>query len=144
MAKPKHTFILCFDFDGTLVHPESDPAFHPALGEMIRHLSAADVRVPGGFATTSEAFREFLAQDGLAERIQQRLDTLDTDDVAALTAAGREIRDWVSSTPLPAGFEAAIAEAYAAMAANAPAGFSVAASGSTIRTSGEIADRGPP
>lgn len=38
MAKPKHTFILCFDFDGTLVHPESDPAFHPALGEMIRHL----------------------------------------------------------------------------------------------------------
>jgi len=97
-----------------------------SLGEMIRHLSAADVRVPGGFATTADAFREFLAQNGLAERIQRRLETLNTDDVAALTAAGREIRDWVATTPLAPAFHAAIAEAYAAMAANAPAGFSVA------------------
>ena len=97
-----------------------------SLGEMIRHLSAADVRVPGGFATTADAFREFLAQNGLAERIQRRLETLNTDDVAALTAAGREIRDWVATTPLPAAFDAAIADAYAAMAATAPAGFSVA------------------
>ncbi len=97
-----------------------------SLGEMIRHLSAADVRVPGGFATTAEAFREFLAQDGLDARIQQRLEALNTDDVGALTAAGREIREWIASTPLPPAFDQAIARAFAAMAATAPAGFSVA------------------
>ncbi len=87
-----------------------------SLGEMIRHLSAAGVRVPGGFATTADAFREFLAQGGLAARIQQRLATLDTDDVGALNLAGREIRQWVIDTPLPAAFERAIDQAYHKMA----------------------------
>ena len=97
-----------------------------SLGEMIRHLSAADVRVPGGFATTADAFRDFLAQGGLDQRIGQRLEGLDTNDVAALTAAGRDIRQWVVDTPLPAALEAAIAAAWQDMAASAPAGFSVA------------------
>ncbi len=97
-----------------------------SLGEMIRHLSAAGVRVPGGFATTAEAFQEFLAQGGLAERIRARLDTLDTNDVVALAAAGRDIRSWVVETPLPAALEVAIDEAFAAMSAAAGADFSVA------------------
>jgi pyruvate, water dikinase len=97
-----------------------------SLGEMICHLSAAQVRVPGGFATTADAFREFLAQGQLAERIERRLTALDTADVAALTAAGREIRGWVLDTPLPAPLIAALAQAYATLAAAAPAGFSVA------------------
>ncbi|MGE3771337.1 MAG: phosphoenolpyruvate synthase [Gammaproteobacteria bacterium] len=97
-----------------------------SLGEMIRHLSAAQVRVPGGFATTAQAFRDFLAQNGLATRIEQRLKGLDTADVTALAAAGREIRGWVVDTPLQAELEAAITEAYGRMAANAPEGFSVA------------------
>ena len=97
-----------------------------SLGEMIRHLSAAGVRVPGGFATTADAFRDFLAQGGLDQRINQRLAGLDTNDVAALAAAGRDIRQWVVDTPLPAALEAAIKAAWDQMAANAPVGFSVA------------------
>ena len=64
-----------------------------SLGEMISQLAAAGVRVPGGFATTAHAFREFLQHQGLAGRIEARLATLDTDDVRALAAAGAEIRD---------------------------------------------------
>ncbi len=97
-----------------------------SLGEMIRHLSAAQVRVPGGFATTAQAFRDFLAQNGLAARIEQRLKGLDTGDVTALAGAGREIRGWIVDTPLQPALETAITEAYGRMAADAPAGFSVA------------------
>ena len=97
-----------------------------SLGEMIRHLDAAAVRVPGGFATTAQAFRDFLAHEGLDKRIQQRLATFDVDDVSALTKAGREIRAWIIDTPLPAGLQSAIAQAYSAMSAAAAGQFSVA------------------
>ncbi|MCC6708379.1 MAG: phosphoenolpyruvate synthase [Gammaproteobacteria bacterium] len=97
-----------------------------SLGEMIRHLDAAGVRVPGGFATTAQAFRDFLAHDGLDKRIQARLAALDIDDVPALTKAGREIRAWIVETPLPARLQSAIEAAYAAMTASAGGQFSVA------------------
>jgi pyruvate,water dikinase len=90
-----------------------------SLGEMIRNLSGRGVRVPGGFATTADAFREYLAQDGLAERIAARLAALNYEDVAALAAAGREIRGWMLATPLPAGLEAGIRQAYARMCGEA-------------------------
>ncbi len=79
-----------------------------SLGEMISQLASAGVRVPGGFATTAHAFRRFLAHEGLAGRINQRLDALDTDDVRALAEAGAQIRQWVLETPLPADLEAEI------------------------------------
>ncbi|MFD0666187.1 phosphoenolpyruvate synthase [Ramlibacter sp. MAHUQ-53] len=82
-----------------------------SLGEMISQLPQG-VRVPTGFATTAHAFREFLAFDGLAARIQARLDALDTDDVRALAAAGAEIRGWVEAQPFPADLEAAIRAAF--------------------------------
>jgi len=72
-----------------------------SLGEMIANLAAAGVTVPGGFATTAQAYREFLRHEGLADRINQRLDTLDVDDIKDLTAAGSEIRQWIMDTPLP-------------------------------------------
>jgi pyruvate,water dikinase len=72
-----------------------------SLGEMIANLAAAGVTVPGGFATTAEAYRDFLRHEGLADRINQRLDTLDVDDIKDLTAAGSEIRQWIMDTPLP-------------------------------------------
>ena len=72
-----------------------------SLGEMIRNLTGLGVTVPGGFATTAEAFRHFLAIDSLGERIAGVLDGLDTDDIDALTAAGEQIRTWVLETPLP-------------------------------------------
>ena len=97
-----------------------------SLGEMIRHLDAAGVRVPGGFATTAQAFRDFIAHEGLDTRIQQRLAALNIDDVPALTKAGREIRGWIVDTPLPARLHSAIEQAYAEMTAAARGPFSVA------------------
>ena len=88
-----------------------------SLGEMIGELSAAGVRVPGGFATTADAFREFIARNGLAERIRQRLANLDVADVRALAAAGDEIRGWIGATPLPDALERELRVRYARMAA---------------------------
>ena len=79
-----------------------------SLGEMISQLAASGVRVPGGFATTAHAFRQFLTYGGLTEKINARLDALNTDDVRALAEAGAEIRGWVEAAPFPADFEAAI------------------------------------
>ncbi len=91
-----------------------------SLGEMISQLSASGVRVPGGFATTAHAFRQFLAHGGLVDKINQRLDALNTDDVKALAEAGAQIRQWVHEAPLPPALEDAVSTAYAALAAQSP------------------------
>ena len=80
-----------------------------SLGEMISQLSTAGVRVPGGFATSAEAYRVFLAHNGLAERINASLDALNVDDVDALLKTGAEIRRWVVETPFPPQLEKEIA-----------------------------------
>jgi pyruvate, water dikinase len=97
-----------------------------SLGEMIRELAAAGVRVPEGFATTAQAFRDHLAQGQLAARIATRLEQLDVDNIAALTAAGREIRGWIEKATLPAALEQAIEHSYTAMQNRAGRAFSVA------------------
>src|ERR1051325_11140640 len=79
-----------------------------SLGEMISQLTTAGVRVPGGFATTAEAYRTFLSAGGLDDRIGQALKNLDIGNVEALANAGRDIRRWILEAPLPAAFEAAI------------------------------------
>jgi len=84
-----------------------------SLGEMIQNLTDVGVQVPGGFATTAEAYREFLAKDGLDARIREALDALDVDDVAALAEVGPRIRGWVMEQPFPEGLESAIDAAYA-------------------------------
>ncbi len=86
-----------------------------SLGEMISNLAAADVRVPGGFATTAHAFREFLRHDRLGERINGRLAKLDVDNVPALVEAGGEIRRWIIDTPFPEALEHAIRAAFRKM-----------------------------
>ena len=99
-----------------------------SLGEMISQLPQG-VRVPTGFATTAHAFRQFLAHDGLAERISQRLATLDIDDVRALAEAGAEIRGWMEAQPFPADLEQAIRSAFATLqGGNAEASFAVRSS----------------
>ena len=99
-----------------------------SLGEMISQLPQG-VRVPTGFATTAHAFRQFLAHGGLAEKINQKLAALDTEDVRALAAAGAEIRGWVEAQPFPADLEKAIGEAFATLSAgNAQASFAVRSS----------------
>ena len=100
-----------------------------SLGEMISQLAASGVRVPGGFATTALAFREFLRQAGLQQRIQDKLSTLDVEDVRALADAGAQIRRWMVETPLPGALEAAIREQFAQLSADNPqASFAVRSS----------------
>jgi len=91
-----------------------------SLGEMISQLSATGVRVPGGFATTAHAFRQFLKHEGLDKRIAERLVTLNTEDVRALAEAGAEIRGWLEAQPFPADLEAQIRTAFAKLTAENP------------------------
>ena len=83
-----------------------------SLGEMIQHLSKAGVSVPDGFATTAEAYREFLAHEGLADRINAQLSALDVDDVQTLARTGKAIREAVIKAPFPAALEKEIRSAY--------------------------------
>ncbi|MBP9731809.1 MAG: phosphoenolpyruvate synthase, partial [Moraxellaceae bacterium] len=87
-----------------------------SLGEMISNLANAGVSVPGGFATTAQAYRDFLEQSGLNKRIQDTLDALNVDDVLALAVAGKQIRQWIIDTPLLPSFEQEVRDAFAKMA----------------------------
>lgn len=88
-----------------------------SLGEMISNLSGMGITVPGGFATTSDAFNRFLEQSELNQKIYTLLDALDVDDVKALANAGAQIRQWIIDTPFPADFEHDIVEAYQQLSA---------------------------
>ena len=100
-----------------------------SLGEMISQLAATGVRVPGGFATTAHAFREFLNHKGLANKIAERLSTLNTDDVRALAEAGAEIRHWIEATPFPPALETAVRAEFSKLTAGNPgASFAVRSS----------------
>jgi len=83
-----------------------------SLGEMISQLTAKGVRVPGGFATSAHAYRIFLAQNGLDDRINAALDVLDIEDVVALAACGKQIRQWILDTPFPPALQQEIGEHY--------------------------------
>lgn len=98
---------------------ESVGGKNASLGEMISQLTEKGVRVPGGFATTADAFRRFLAHEGLSERISTALAALDVEDVNALVRVGKEIRQWVLDTPFPPELDADIQTAWEKMVADA-------------------------
>ena len=107
---------------------ESVGGKNASLGEMISQLPSG-VRVPTGFATTAHAFRAFLQHDGLTDKINAKLNALDTEDVRALAQVGAEIRNLVLAQPYPADLEKAIREAFATLSAgNAHASFAVRSS----------------
>ncbi len=93
-----------------------------SLGEMISQLKAKGVRVPTGFATTADAYREFLAQNGLDKKINDLLDILDADDTQALAICGTQIRKWIMEAEFTAALNAAIAENYTLLTKNSAAG----------------------
>ena len=101
---------------------ESVGGKNSSLGEMIRNLSSAGVRVPDGFATTADAYRHFIGDTGLADTISEQLAGLDTDDVQRLADAGRRIRQSVVAQPFPEDLEADIRSAYERLAADTPQG----------------------
>ncbi|MGW9628370.1 phosphoenolpyruvate synthase [Microbacterium sp. NPDC055521] len=105
------TDILWFDQIGMTDLPQVGGK-NASLGEMISHLAELGVRVPGGFATTADAYRRFLAHDGLRERIRDAIAGLDTDDVTRLALVGTEIRRWIVEHPLPDDLERDIRDAY--------------------------------
>ena len=86
-----------------------------SLGEMISNLANAGVTVPGGFATTAQAYREFLEKDGLRQRIDETLENLDINDVNELARVGARIRQWIIDTPFPPALEQAVAERFAVL-----------------------------
>jgi len=99
-----------------------------SLGEMISQLSGAGVRVPGGFATTADAFRDFLKASGLDKRIAERLTTLNPEDVRELATAGAQIRQWIVEAPFSSEFETQIREAFAKLDADGKGSFAVRSS----------------
>jgi pyruvate,water dikinase len=97
-----------------------------SLGEMISQLADSGVRVPGGFATTAAAYRDFLAQSGLDSKINAALDALDVEDVNALAVCGQQIRNWIMDTPFPTALTVEISAQYQRLVAESSADMSFA------------------
>ena len=116
-------YVLSFDEVG-MQDIERVGGKNASIGEMLRALTRLGVRVPQGFATTADAYREFLHQGGLDERIAAELASLDIEDVTALAASGARIRQWIMDTPFVAALERAVLERWQAM--DAGAGIAVA------------------
>ena len=114
MTTVDQKYILEFD-QLTINDVEKVGGKNASLGEMIGNLTALGVSVPNGFATTADAYREFLATDGLDKRINDRLDAIDVDNIPELTSAGADIRRWIIETPFPAAFDAHLEAAFADM-----------------------------
>jgi pyruvate,water dikinase len=129
MSNPKHqdAYVLPFE-ELRMTDVESVGGKNASLGEMISQLASVGVRVPTGFATTSLAFRDFLAHNTLTERIQQRLVNLNIDDVRALAEAGAEIRGWIETAPLQPRLEQEIRTAFAQLDDSGKGSFAVRSS----------------
>ena len=130
MSNPSLATALVVPFEALRMSDvESVGGKNASLGEMISQLAASGVRVPGGFATTAHAFRRFLAHNGLATRIEQRLASLNTEDVRALAEAGAQIRQWIEETPFPDDLDREIRSAFEVLTAGNPgASFAVRSS----------------
>lgn len=114
MSEQANKHIIAFDLL-TINDVEKVGGKNASLGEMIGNLTSLGVSVPTGFATTADAYREFLATDGLDKRINDRLDALDVDNIDDLTSAGSDIRRWIIETPFPAEFDKALEAAFVDM-----------------------------
>ncbi|MFM9113566.1 MAG: phosphoenolpyruvate synthase [Polynucleobacter victoriensis] len=129
MSNPNHAnaYVLPFE-ELRMSDVESVGGKNASLGEMISQLNASGVRVPTGFATTALAFRDFLVHNKLTERINDRLDKLNVDDVKALAEAGAEIRRWVEEAPFQERLEKEIREAFKVLDVDGKGSFAVRSS----------------
>ncbi|NMM28080.1 MAG: phosphoenolpyruvate synthase [Glaciimonas sp.] len=126
----KATYVASFE-NLRMTDVDSVGGKNASLGEMISQLAGAGVRVPGGFATTAQAFRDFLSYSAsggqtLADRIAQRLSSLNIDDVRALAQAGAEIRQWIIDTPFQPQLENEINTFYEQLVADSSSEMSFA------------------
>jgi pyruvate, water dikinase len=129
MSNPNHAnaYVLPFE-ELRMSDVESVGGKNASLGEMISQLNASGVRVPTGFATTALAFREFLIHNKLTERINDRLDRLNVDDVKELAIAGAEIRSWLEEAPFQDRLEQEIRQAFKTLDADGKGSFAVRSS----------------
>ena len=139
MPAASNTSTIAWFSDLSLTDLDQVGGKNASLGEMVRNLTSAGVRVPDGFATTADAYQEFLSQSGLAEMINAELASLDTDDVEQLTTVGRKIREAVIKQPLPASLAAEISAAYARLAGD-PSGTSGESVSFAVRSSATAED----
>ena len=121
-----------------MTHVSTVGGKNASLGEMISQLVDSGVRVPSGFATTADAYRDFLDQGGLALRIEETLASLDISDVSRLADTGSQIRDWILATPLPPRLEREIESAYERLILQSSGAISVAVRSSA--TAEDLAD----
>ena len=129
-GSPEATYVASFE-ELRMTDVESVGGKNASLGEMISQLAGAGVRVPTGFATTAQAFRDFLAHSevggvSLAQRIEDRLAGLNIDDVRSLAAAGAEIRQWIIDTPFQSRLQQEITQFYERLVADSTAEMSFA------------------
>jgi pyruvate,water dikinase len=129
-GSPEATYVASFE-ELRMTDVESVGGKNASLGEMISQLAGAGVRVPTGFATTAQAFRDFLAHSeiggiSLAQRIEDRLAGLNIDDVRSLAAAGAEIRQWIIDTPFQPRLQQEITQFYERLVADSTAEMSFA------------------
>ena len=129
-VSPEATYVASFE-ELRMTDVDSVGGKNASLGEMISQLAGAGVRVPTGFATTAQAFRDFLAHSevggmSLAQRIEQRLSGLNIDDVRSLASAGAEIRQWIIETPFQPRLQQEISEFYQRLVADSTAEMSFA------------------
>ncbi|HEX7455186.1 MAG TPA: PEP/pyruvate-binding domain-containing protein, partial [Gallionella sp.] len=122
-----HPYVISFESSG-IADIAQVGGKNASLGEMISNLSATGVCVPGGFATTAQAYRDFLSDNGLDQRIEQVLSALDVDDVNALAKTGAEIRSWIVVASLPAKLEQEIRAHYIQLAGEGEGSFAVRSS----------------
>ena len=125
MSHPEARYVVPLE-DLRMTDVETVGGKNASLGEMISQLSHLGVRVPGGFATTAQAFRDFLTENDLTRRIGSALDALDVEDVKALAACGAQIRQWLIEAPLPARLEKEIREHYQRLLTDSSGEISVA------------------
>jgi pyruvate,water dikinase len=125
MARATVPYVIAFD-RLRMTDVDQVGGKNASLGEMISQLAASGVRVPGGFATTAAAFRDFLSHQDLSSRINAALAALDVDDVTTLARTGAQIRQWVVNTPFPPALEAEIKSHYDALVADGAKGASFA------------------
>ncbi len=125
MTKKTTAYVMPFE-DIRMTDVDRVGGKNASLGEMIGQLAASGVRVPGGFATTAAAFRDFLGQSGLAKRIEETLGALDIEDVNALSETGERIRTWILDTPLPPKLETEIKSHYEKLVAGSGDGMTFA------------------
>ncbi len=127
MQNKQNAYVLPFE-ELRVGDVESVGGKNSSLGEMISQLASAGVRVPTGFATTAQAFRDFLKHNQLDQKIAQRLSTLNVDDVRALAEAGAEIRSWIESAAFQPQLESEIREAFKKLDSSGKGSFAVRSS----------------